>query len=552
MLQPVAKLGGLHASRQLGEFLRAHDETPAAQERLLGELCAAHADTAFGRDHGLASVRSYGDFARQVPLGNYETLRPYMDRVLAGETEALLPPGERVLMFSLTSGTTGRPKYIPVTRRFLADMRRGWNAFGIRLLNDEPGLWLRHILQISSPMRESDSTTGLPCGAISGLLAATQKRIVRWMYPAPAQVGLLASPTDRCYALLRYGAMRDVAIITTANPSSTIKLIETGQAHAERLVRDIRDGTCTLPDNELAGKSLPRPGKNARLARRIEEGIARDGVLLPRHFWNVGALTNWTGGTLRLYLPRLRELFEGAVVRDIGLLASEGRFTIPLANDEPAGVAEVLGNFLEFIPVERRDQADPPVLRAHELEEGGEYLLVATNWAGLWRYNMDDRVRVVGFFGRSPVLEFLSRGFHTSSITGEKITEHQVVEAMRLACRQFDGRIERFELQGRFAPLPYYELRLELCDGLCEAKLAGAMDAHLARLNGEYAAKRSSERLGPIRPVVLAAGTLDRLERQRVSERRGRSEQYKHQYLLTEVLEPDAPAGASQAGKRNA
>ena len=57
--------------------------------------------------------------------------------------------------------------------------------------------------------------------------------------------------------------------------------------------------------------------------------------------WNVSFLANWTGGTLKLYLPRLAELFDNVPVRDIGLVASEGRFSIPLSDDSPAGVAEV-------------------------------------------------------------------------------------------------------------------------------------------------------------------------------------------------------------------
>ena len=111
---------------------RRAEQTRLTQDRVLSELLAAHAGTAFARDHALAAVRTYEEFRRAVPVRAYEALRPYMDRVLAGEATALLPPGRRVLMFSRTSGTTGQPKHIPVTQRFLAEMRRGWNIFGPR------------------------------------------------------------------------------------------------------------------------------------------------------------------------------------------------------------------------------------------------------------------------------------------------------------------------------------------------------------------------------------------------------------------------------------
>jgi hypothetical protein len=328
---------------------------------------------------------------------------------------------------------------------------------------------------------------------------------------------------------------RDVAVVTTANPSSSIKLLETGGAHAERLVRDVAEGTFRPPGEvpgELAAVRF-RPDRD--LARRIEAGVRRDGELRAAHFWRTALLMNWTGGTLKLYLPRLRQLFAGTPVRDIGLLASEGRFSIPLADETASGVADITAGFLEFIPAASRGADPPPALRAHEVAVGEEYFLVVTNRAGLWRYDLDDRVRVTDFLGRSCVFEFLSRGARTANITGEKITEHQVVEAMHRACGASGAAVERFVVQGRFAATPYYELRLEAADGRAAEALAGAMDAALGELNVEYASKRRSGRLGAMRAAVLAEGSLARAEADAIRSR-GNCEQFKPTYLLTEVL----------------
>jgi len=537
LLRPLAAAAGYVAGRHLRAFLAAHQRTAQTQHRLLADLLAAHAETAFGRDHNFAALRSYDDFTAAVPVRSYEELRPYMVRVWTGETTALLPAGEEVLMFSRTSGTTGAPKHIPVTRRVLAGLRRGWNIFGLRELRDHPKAWLRCILPISSPMDELRSPAGVPCGAVSGLLAATQLRIVRRMYVVPPTVAGMKDPVAKTYTTLRCGVGRDVALITTANPSSTIQLIEAGQVHAERLIRDVADGTVRPPGEAephvLAGLRF-RP--DSALARRMEEGLRRDGHFLPRHVWNVSVLNNWTGGTLGLYLPRLRALFDGAPVRDIGLLASEGRFSVPLADETPAGVAEITGNVLEFMPVEEYGQAAPAALPAHAAELGREYVLIVTNASGLFRYNLEDRVRVVDRFGASPVFEFLSRGPATSSITGEKITEHQVVEAMRRAAAAAGLAVERFVLQGRFAAPPHYELRVELGDAAAQADaLAARLDEALAALNVEYRSKRHSGRLGAIRPVLQPPGTFDRAERDALRRRAGRAEQYKHQYLRPDV-----------------
>ena len=368
--------------------------------------------------------------------------------MLHGETTALLPGDDDVLMFSMTSGTTGEPKYIPVTRRFLDDIRRGWNTWGMTILNEYLHAWLRPVVQISSSMRETTSPTGLPCGAISGLLAATQKRIVQWMYVIPRWIPEIHDAASKYYTTLRHCIARDVAFITTANPSSTIKLVEAGIDRPEGLIRDVADGTCTPPEPLPASlKHRLKLKKSPRVARRLQAMLDEHGQLLPRHYWNPAFLANWTGGTLGLYLPRLRELFgEHVPIHDIGLLASEGRFSLPSEPNSPAGVADVVGNVLEFIPAADREKDNPPTLRAHELAVGGEYFLVFSNWTGLMRYNLDDRVRVTGFDGQAPVYEFLSRGLRTTSLTGEKLTEHQVVAAMDRATANTPEAIERFTL----------------------------------------------------------------------------------------------------------
>ena len=538
ILRPVAFLAGLHADRQRRAFLDAHNHTKDVQQQVLGELLDAHAQTDFGRDHNLGGVKSVEDFRKAVPIRTYEDMRPYMDRVFEGQSTALLPPGEDVLMFSLTSGTTGRPKHIPVTQRFADTMRRGSNVWGIAALRDHPAGWLRAILRISSPMCEYTSPTGIPCGSISGLLMQNQMKIVRQMYVTPQSAASIEDPEVKYYTICRCGASRDVSMIVTANPSSTIAMIEAGRRHAERLIRDVADGTLKPPGDlpqDVARAVKFKPNKS--LARRMQAGVDRDGALLPGHFWNPSLLANWTGGTLRLYLKRLGELFGDVPVRDVGLLASEGRFSIPLTSGASAGAAEITGNFFEFLPADRRGSGRPDTLGAHELQAGREYFLVITNWAGLWRYDLDDRVRVTGHLGNSPIFEFLSRGLHTANITGEKITEHQVVEAMRIAARQLGAHVETFVLQGHFDSVPYYELRIE-ADGTDDLQgLGDLMDRALGELNIEYGAKRKSGRLGPIRPSALPAGAIKREEQAKIAARRGRDEQYKHQYLMTEIVE---------------
>ncbi len=536
VLRPAARVAAAQAGREARRFMDAHDRTEQVQDELLMRLVRSAAETEFGRDHGLAGVRSYADFASAVPIRRYEELCPYVQRVLEGHTEALFAPGTEVLMFAVTSGTTGPPKHIPVTRRFLNDYRRGWNIFGVRMLRDHPDAWLRKIVTISSSARESASPTGVPCGAVSGMLAETQKWIVRRMYPVPRAVANIHDPVGKFYTIMRSAVAHDVGVLTTANPSSAVMIAQVGRDHCEQIIRDVRDGTLTGPGGrDVCAEHIHfRPDPAG--ARRLEAIVSRHGELIPRHFWNLSCLTMWTGGTVRLYLPQVRELYGDVPIRDIGLLASEGRMSIPLADGTAGGVAEITSNFLEFIPVEEAGSASPSVLRAHEVEVAREYLIVLTNWAGLWRYHIDDRVRVIDRLGSSPVIEFLSRGGHASSITGEKLTEHQVVGAMDRARADVGGGVEVFTLQGHFANPPYYELVVEGGSGVGAPPLIERMDAELRRLNVEYDGKRGSGRLGPMRVSYRPAGSFARQQAEQLALRRGRAEQYKHQYLLTEIV----------------
>jgi hypothetical protein len=134
------------------------------------------------------------------------------------------------------------------------------------------------------------------------------------------------------------------------------------------------------------------------------------------------------------------------------------------------------------------------------------------------------------------VIEFLSKGLHTSSITGEKITEHQVVQAMQQTAEGLAG-LETFELQGCFGNPPFYRLRVEATEGADIRQVARRLDDALQAINLEYRSKRSSGRLGEIAVVIQPAGTFAAQEAQRILRRGGRGEQYKHKYLLTDVVQ---------------
>src|SRR5262249_55520804 len=142
--------------------------------------------TGFGRDHHFGDVRTVAEFRNNVPVAPYEYVAPYIDKVQAGDTRALLAD-ERVLMFALTSGTTASRKLIPVTREYLDSYRRGWNMWGVRMYRDHRGrkIAMRPIVQMVGDPEEYRTPAGIPCGNLSGYTAQVQKRLIKFLYAVP-------------------------------------------------------------------------------------------------------------------------------------------------------------------------------------------------------------------------------------------------------------------------------------------------------------------------------------------------------------------------------
>lgn len=549
-----------HVRRSYRHFVEATTDTRRTQDQMLRGLLALQSGSAFARDHGMTRVSSYEAFTRAVPVAGYERFAPYVDRVRQGETSALLGRGQRLLMFALTSGTTSQPKYIPVTREFLRGYQRGWNVWGLKALLDHPNSFFRGIVQVTSPMQDHLSPSGVPCGAITGLLAASQKRIVRKFYVVPLAVAQIADSASKYYTIMRLAVPQNVAFLVTANPATLLRLARTADEHKERLIRDIHDGTLT-PDGDVSATVrqalAPRLRADPQCAGQLERLVSRVGSLRPRDYWNLSFLAHWTGGTMGLHRRFFPAWFGDVSVRDIGLLASEGRMSVPVEDDTASGVLDITTQFYEFIPADAHGSPRPPVLRCHELREGEEYFLVLTNAAGLCRYDIGDRVRVTGWFGTTPLVEFLSKGAHSSSLTGEKLTEDQVVLAMAKAAPTGGATLHSFVLCPQFAEEPSYRLYVD-ADETPESirfrgdELAERVDAALREINLEYDARRESRRLGPVTLAVTPAGFLRDMDRRRQAASSSRAEQFKHQYLYsTPGMDRDWPL-AHPAGSETA
>jgi len=538
----VHRLVARSLCRQLRNFEDATQFPRQCQELLLQRILRRQADTDFGREHHFSSIRTAADFRRHVPVAGYEYVEPYIARVRHGDFRALLSE-PTVHMFALTSGTTATRKFIPVTPQYLADYKRGWNLWGLKAYRDHPATDMRPIVQLSSDWQEFRTEAGIPCGSVSGLTAAMQKRIIRWLYCVPACVGTIKDSTAKYYVALRLSLPRDVGMIVAANPSSLVKLARAGDLDKEHLIRDLHDGTLSnhvdVPANIRAALSWKLRQRHQQRARELEQIVRRTGFLYPCDYWaNECVIGNWTGGSVGLYLQQFPRYFGKAIVRDIGLLASEGRMTIPMDDATPSGVLDVTSHYFEFLPEAEADKPNPITLAAHEVQDGQTYFILPTTSYGLYRYHISDLVRVTGFRNRTPLIEFLSKGAHFANLTGEKLSEHHVTGAMMDVLGVLNLTLSAYSV----APCwhderPYYGLFVERGDLPTREQalhLAEALDRRLREVNIEYAVKRESLRLGPIRLQLLGDRAWQLWDRQRLERTGGTLEQYKHPCLIAD------------------
>ena len=538
----LGKAAAFPIRRRLNAFESATHHPRDVQDALLRRILAYHAHTDFGRAHRFADIKSLDDYRRQVPVTTYEYVEPYIKKVTEGNFNALLAD-KKVHMFALTSGTTATRKYIPVTPQYLADYKRGWNIWGLKVFRDHRAVRFRPIVQISGDWQEFTTPAGIPCGAVTGLTASMQMRLIRWLYCVPASVSRVKDAAAKYYVALRLSIPRKVGMIIAANPSTLINLARLGDQEKESLLRDMRDGTLSdrfdVPADVRADLARKLTVQYPERVRELEEIVRRTGTLMPKDYWPTDCiLGNWMGGSMGPYLRQYPKYYGATPVRDVGLIASEGRMTIPMSDGTPAGTLDVTSHFFEFIPEDEIQSPKPTVLTAAELIPGRNYYILLTTSYGLYRYNIYDVVRCTGFHNATPLLEFLSKGSLFSNLTGEKVSEYHVSGAMSDVLRQMDLSLSSYSMAPCWSDeTPYYGLfieRADVSDPVLGRKLAAAVDRRLGEVNEEYAAKRQSRRLGPIRLQVLKAGSWAEWDRNRLARTGGTMEQYKRPALVSD------------------
>ena len=521
-------------------FERAALNPEKTQLDFLKQLLHREKDTAFGKEHSFANIKTYEDYRKQVPIRDYEGFRPYVDRLTEGEDAVLTR--ERPWMFATTSGTTDQPKLIPVNnawRKATTNLMALWLA---RSQQAHPGIFKHKILTMVSPAIEGRASCGLPIGSVSGVTRRNMPWILKRSYCNPYAAMEILNYDARYRVAIRMGYANQVSLMATPNPSTLLRLAETGAVHAEQIIRAIHDGSLGFDickedsphsedqrriANELKTLIKPRPAR----ARELQRLIDQHGLLRPKDVWpNLAMIGCWLGGSAGIQCEKLKEWYGEVPTRDIGFRATEGTMTLPIADNTATGVPCLENGFYEFIPEDNIEQDNPSTLLAHELEQGKRYYILLTTAAGLYRYDINDIIEVQGEHLGCPMFAFARKGRDMASITGEKIHVNQVLIAAERASSNSGLRWTQIQM------IPdvnssRYDLLVEPAnsdsDPLSLQKFAAALDQELSQCNDEYRQKRMSHRLHQPRVFQMREGWYQRRWRADVVTRGKRDAQYK-------------------------
>lgn len=505
------------------------------QRRLLQRIINENMNTEYGQQYDFNKINSYMEFSKYMPIQDYEDLRPFIERQKQTKMPCLTK--EQPHYYALTSGTTGKPKYIPVVANTIMQHKRSLAIYACVQNNVKRHVFGGKVLAISGAYQEGVLEQGSPYGSISGLLNNLMPRYLQSKYVVPAEVFGLTDHELKYRLILRLALQySNVSYMVTANPSTFLKLIEILNKELDLFASDLKTGTFNRTDDlpqslakKLATKLISNP-KRAEELRKVKL-LGRD-VTYADVWPNLKLVVTWMGGSCGVAIPRLKKILPTDTrILELGYLASELRGTITLEETGTAGVLTFLDNFYEFIEVDKYESGDRNLITLDKLDVGKQYFIIITTPAGLFRYFMNDIIEVMGHRKKTPLIRFIQKGKGVTNITGEKLSEQQLIVAVETINKKFKIDIP-FYIALTSIHNSCYKLYVE--QKVDVEQYALALEDQLQELNTEYASKRSSGRLNQIIVEEVKAGTGDAYKDQSVANG-VRDSQFKYLLLQNET-----------------
>lgn len=435
------------------------------QRATMKSIVEKAAGTAFGKDHGLAEIKDHDDFTRQVPIRDYEGLKPYVQQVLDGKEDVLWPG--KPIYFAKTSGTTSGTKYIPITKASIPNhINSARNALLSYVYETGKGQFLDGKLMFLSGAPTLDQKAGIHVGRLSG--------IVNHHVPGYLRTNQLPSYATNC--------------------------MEDWEAKIDQIVEETMTQDMTLISGIPPWVQMYFDRLQSKTGKAIKD-------IFPNFEMFVYGGVNFE--------PYRAKLFE-SIGKEIPSIetypASEGFIAYQDSQHEPGLLLLAdSGIFFEFIPVDDYFSEKPRRLTVDEIELGVNYAVILNSNAGLWGYSIGDTVR---FVSKKPLrLVVTGRIKHFISAFGEHVIGEEVEQAMKGAMKSFpEVELVEFSVAPQVTPeegLPLHEWYVEFAEVPHDlSAFEKELDLQLRQRNTYYDDLISGAVLRPLEVKVLKKGAF--------------------------------------------
>ncbi len=386
------------------------------QEKVFQKLIAQAKNTTFGKDHNYSKITSYQDFKDQVPVRDYEALKPYVEQILEGKSDVLWKG--KPLFFAKTSGTTSGAKYIPLTKASMPfHIKAARNALLMYIAETGNADFVngKLIFLQGSPIIEEKN--GIKIGRLSGIVAH--------YVPNYLQKNRMPSWDTNC--------------------------IDDWETKVDAIVEE------TLKEDMTLISGIP-----SWVQMYFEKLRAKTGKSIKEIFPNFNLFV-YGGVNYEPYRNKFENLI-GKKVDSIELFpASEGFFAFQDKQDEKGMLLLLNGGiFYEFIKADEFYDEKPTRISIADVELGVNYVLIISTNAGLWAYNIGDTVEFTSLKPHRIIVT--GRIKHFISAFGEHVIAKEVEHALKEVVTGTNITINEFTVAPQTNPesgLPYHEWFIE-------------------------------------------------------------------------------------------
>lgn len=518
-------------------FVRKTQRVALTQERFLLSLLRLYQNTEFGQHHGLAEIKTVAQFRERIPVSSYSDYEPYIMRIAQGEPNILTP--DPVIYLNLTSGTTGKQKLIPVTKRSRQArslVNQTSTGFLVEAMQRQK-LPVGKLLVTTSVRLLGRTTGGINYGFVSAGDLRLNRRLYRQVTAQPFDVLKVADSLARHYICLLF-ALRDrqTRIIGANFPILGLQLGNYLESYSEDLIHDLETGKIAswLKLEPELRTNLERDwSADPQRALELRHILKMEGRLTPQSVWQLSAVVTALGGTSNFYLERFPTYFGDVPVFGGIYASSEAAFGACYDLNQEGAILAIDSGFFEFIPEDQWQINPPKTLLPSEVTPGHYYRILVTNYSGLYRYDINDVVEVLGFYNQAPIVVFRYRHGGLLSATTEKTTEFHATQVMQRLQQDFNLPLENFciTLSEHEIP-PHYLVNIELAAGAVlpnPQAFIQQFDRYLQEIQPSYAVKRPDQIPSP-HLRVLAPGSFAQL-RQRLLQRGIPESQFKFSHI---------------------